>query len=88
MIDKKLRSRIEEMKCKYIEEAYSSKASSLTCNDMRKAKKIKKKLLTLEKERCQCILEHRDITAINHKIALLKGAYLLDEEKQTPTEEN
>nr|WP_307953343.1 hypothetical protein [Streptococcus uberis] len=80
MIDNQLRSRIKEMKCKYLEAQENiSKSSSMTCNDMRKAKKIKKKLLTLEKERCQCILEHRDISAIDEKIALLKSAYLINE---------
>ncbi|MGH2269424.1 hypothetical protein ACRPMK_06105 [Streptococcus uberis] len=89
MIDNQLRSRIEEMKCKYLEAQENiSKSSSMACTDMRKAKKIKKKLLTLEKERCQYILEHRDISAIDEKIALLKSAYLIDEGAHIKKEDN
>lgn len=75
-----IKSRIQEMKGKYIE-AHEDHGcqGDLTCSNLKKAKKIKKKLLALEKERCQCMLENKDLTSINQKIAQLKGAYTIDE---------
>lgn len=72
-----LTERLDEMRQKYIDERTGNHLESLgSCNDLRQLKKVKKKLLALEKERCQLLIEKKDITAITQKITHLKTLYM------------
>ncbi|MGT2845334.1 hypothetical protein ACVRZD_08960 [Streptococcus hongkongensis] len=69
-------SRVQEMRQKYLyDKLDTANCRDFTCKDLKKAKKIKKKLIGLEKERCHRLIEHQDITRIDQKIALLKEEF-------------
>ncbi|WP_159720905.1 hypothetical protein [Streptococcus halichoeri] len=76
--------RLQVLRQKYLEEELEqSLRNEIDCPDSRKAKRLKKKLITLEKERCHMLIEHRDPSAITQKIALLKAAYAKNTAKKS-----
>ncbi|VTS46648.1 Uncharacterised protein [Streptococcus porcinus] len=77
MSNTNLVDRIQTMRQKYINNYPTEKLKAdYTCSDIRKAKKLKKKLIALEKERCHKLIEHIDVTEIDQKIAILKNNYI------------
>ncbi len=87
MIDQQLSNRIKELKLKYLEENLTESDKDFTCSDYKKAKKIKKRLLSLEKERCHRLIEHQDIQSIDDKIAILKASYISNQMDSDDKEE-
>ncbi|VTS25722.1 hypothetical protein [Streptococcus pseudoporcinus] len=77
MPDTNLVDRIQSMRQKYINNyPTESLKANYVCQDIKKAKKLKKKLIALEKERCHKLIEHADISDIDQKIAVLKNSYI------------
>lgn len=83
MSETTLMSRIQEMRHKYIETSDEHHChEDYNCQNLRKAKKIKKKLIALEKERCHRLIEHHDVTKIDQQIASLKNDFIKDSTKE------
>ncbi|MFZ2482848.1 MAG: hypothetical protein WAW70_01890 [Streptococcus parauberis] len=76
MTESNIISLVQEMRQKYLyDKMETADCGDFTCKDLKKAKKIKKKLIGLEKERCHKLIEHEDISLIDQKIALLKEEF-------------
>lgn len=77
MTDTNLISRIQKMRHKYLEADNNTHLhNDYSCHDLRRVKKIKKKLITLEKERCHCLMTQQDVSAIEQQIARLKDDFI------------
>lgn len=77
MTDTNLISRIQNMRDKYLEaDKISHFPDTYNCQDLRKAKKIKKKLITLEKEQRHYLMENQDVSLIDQQIARLKDDFI------------
>jgi hypothetical protein len=65
-----LKDKIETMRHKFVESTQHERAVGTLDEDKmsKKMLKIKKKLISLEMERCQKIIEHKDSSRINQKI--------------------
>ena len=65
-----LREKLEAMRQNFVESTHHERAVGVLdeAHMSKKMLKIKKKLISLEMERCQKIIEHKDSTRINQKI--------------------
>ena len=68
-----IKEKLADMQAKYIDK--QSAEGTLKKVDNRKTAKIKKKLASLEKERCVRLRDRKDVTAIDQKIAKQKERF-------------
>ena len=68
-----IKEKLADMQAKYIDK--QSAEDTLKKVDNRKTAKIKKKLASLEKERCVRLRDRKDVTAIDQKIAKQKERF-------------
>ncbi|MFU2204534.1 hypothetical protein ACMZ62_05460 [Streptococcus pluranimalium] len=71
MSEQSLTERLFELRQKYIDDPVSEELKQGT---FEQSKRIKKKLMTLEMERCQLKMAHRDHRHVDERIASLKQA--------------
>lgn len=72
MSQQSVTDRLTHLRQKYLE--HPSQRETSIC-DSPKGEKLKKKLMTLEKERCQRKMANRDCQAIEEKMAILKQSF-------------
>lgn len=72
MSQESVTDRLTHLRQKYLEHPPQQEGSVF---DSPKGEKLKKKLMTLEKERCQRKMANRDCQAIEEKMAALKQAF-------------
>lgn len=70
-----VREKLNRMHQKYLDDANAKPCAELSEEDAEKILAIKKKLASLEKERCMKLRDNKDITAINQKIAKQKERF-------------
>ena len=67
-----VREKLHQMHQKYLDDANTKPCAKLSEEDAEKILTIKKKLASLEKERCVRLRDRKDVTAIDQKIAKQK----------------
>lgn len=70
-----VRKRLHKMHQKYLECNNPNPVANLSEEDAEKMLLLKKKLASLEKERCMRLCHHKDVTAIEQKIAQQKATF-------------
>ena len=69
-----VREKLHQMHQKYLDDANTKPCAKLS-EDAQKILTIKKKLASLEKERCVRLRDRKDVTAIDQKIAKQKERF-------------
>ncbi len=70
-----VREKLHQMHQKYLDDANTKPCAKLSEEDAEKILTIKKKLASLEKERCMRLRDRKDVTAIDQKIAKQKERF-------------
>ena len=70
-----IKEKLADMQAKYLDDANTKPCAKLSEEDAEKILKIKKKLASLEVERCHKLLAKEDVTAIDKKISKQKELF-------------
>lgn len=71
-----VREKLHQMHQKYLDDANTKPCAKLSEEDAEKILTIKKKLASLEKERCVRLRDRKDVTAIDQKLPSKKNVLL------------
>ena len=72
-----VREKLHQMHQKYLDDVNAKTCVKLSEEDAEKILTIKKKLASLEKERCMKLRDCQDVTAIDQKIARQKERFII-----------